>query len=511
MKNIIRRALALFICVLVLTSVYLPVASKEDGTSFDDVKSTHWFYDAVTYVASNEIMVGMKENIFAPNVSFTRAMTVQVLSQISGDDLSVYTDTDFPDVPDNAWFKKAVAWAVDKEIVVGINGMFKPYDDVTREQLSRMIHQFAVKYEITNMFPSGNEGADSFADAKKIGAWAKADMDWTVDNGIITGMGNNTLSPKGTATRAQAAQIFYYLHYMKTEKVLPPDTTDYDALTVTESDTPRILCWGDSMTHGYPTFLRPLAKVPVKNYSAGGDTAEHIAMKQGALPFYATPFTIPASNDPVKVVMVDENYNVVESIADLGGSGLTPVTIAGITGMFYHRYEDDGECYYFKRTESNPQNEIKVTRLTRIVTSGMKDQKTGDIHIIFSGPSNGYKYDEAYKLIETQQRMIDDIGHDKYLIISLTSLYYLPQIWEFNADLAEYYGDHFLDFRTYLLEHGLEDAGITPTEQDLADLAIGEIPSSFRSDEEHGNDIYNELLAQQIYKRLVELGYLEAA
>ncbi len=509
MKNIIRRALVLCLCVLMLISVYIPVVSKEDVTSFNDVKPTHWFYDAVTYVASNGLMVGMKENTFAPNVKFTRAMTVQVLSQLSGDDLSEYTDTDFPDVPKNAWFKQAVAWAVDKEIVVGIDGYFNPNDYVTREQLARMIHQFAIKYEITNIFPAGDEGADSFADAKKIGAWAKANIDWAVDNGIITGMGNNTLSPKGTATRAQAAQLFYFLHYMKTEGVLPPDTTDYDALTVQESDSPRILCWGDSMTQGYPTKLRPLAQVPVKNYSAGGDTAEHIAMKQGALPFYVTPFTIPASNEPVKVVMVDENYNVVESIADLGGSGLTPVTIAGITGKLYHRYEDDGECYYFERS-GEAKEEVKVTRLTRIVTSGMRDQKTGDIHIIFSGPSNGYKYDEAYKLIETQERMIEDIGHDKYVIISLTSLYYLPQLWEFNADLAEHYGDHFLDFRTYLLEHGLEDAGLTPTEQDLKDLAIGEIPSSLRADEEHGNDYYNQLLAEQVYKKLLELGYLEA-
>ena len=502
-------------CILAVT-MFIPsfsVTKKADVTSFGDVKESAWYYDAVTYVAENGIMVGMKENTFGPNVKFTRAMAVQMLSTLSGDDLSGYTKPDFPDVSESSWFMKAVAWSVDKGIVVGIDGKFKPNDYVTREQLARMIHQFALKYEITNMFACGPETSDGFADAAKIGTWATEDINWAVYNGIISGVGNNKLDPRGTATRAQAAQIFYYLHYMKTDSVLPPDTTDYDALTVQESDKPRILCWGDSMTQGYPAKLRPLAGVSVKNYSAGGDTAEHIAMKQGALPFYATPFTIPASNEPVKVVMVDENYQVVESIADLGNTGLSPITIAGVTGKLYHRYEGDGECYYFERTGAATE-EVKVNRLTRIVTSGMRDQRTGDIHIIFSGPSNEYNYDEAYKLIETQERMIEDIGHDRYIIISLTSLYYMPQIWEFNEDLAEHYGEHFLDFRTYLLEHGFEDAGITPTEEDLADQAKGEIPACFRAndgeDMEHGNDIYNQLLAEQVYAKLLELGYLEA-
>lgn len=523
MKNIISKLTALTLALLMVTSVMIPSVAKET-ISFTDVKETHWFYKAVNYTVEKGLMVGMGEGIFNPNVKFTRAMTVQVLSQLSGDDLSGYTVSEFPDVKPEHWFSKAVCWAVDKGIVAGIDGKFKPNDYVTREQLARMIHQFAVKYNITNKFPAGPNTADGFADAKYIGAWAKDDVEWAVYNGVITGVGNEKLDPKGTATRAQAAQLFYTLHFMKTDSVLPPDTKDFDAITVKESDAIQIFCWGDSMTAGgYPEELRDYAfahgygnrEFKVYNYGAGGDTAEHVAMKQGAMPMYVAPFKIPADKTPVRIYLYDENYELVVSLADLGTKGLSPVTIAGQKGQISHKYDEDGnDEYYFARQGSGKFEEVYVDRLTRVVTNGMITPDKDDFHVIFTGPSNEYNYDEADKLIKTQQRMVDDIGTDNYIIISLTCLYYMPQIWEFNEDLAEYWGDHFLDFRTYVLTDGMDDAiaqGLieAATEQDLADIAKGEIPESMRSDVEHGNHVYNTLLGQQVYKKLVEMGYIE--
>ncbi len=508
MKKIFRSILAFCLAALIAATTFVPVMAKDDITSFSDVKEGAWYYDAVTYVAGKGIMVGMKENTFGPNVKFTRAMAVQMLSTLSGDDLSGYAKPDFPDVSESSWFMRAVAWGVDKEIVVGIDGNFKPNDYVTREQLARMIHQFAQKYEIENIFACGPETADEFDDSGKIGAWAKENINWAVYNGIISGVGNNKLDPRGTATRAQAAQIFYYLHYMKTNGFLPVDTSDYDAITTVESENPRIMCWGDSMTAGYPKHLRTLAKTITRNYSENGEIAEYIAMKQGAIPFYVEPFTLPASKEPTRVELLGEDFTDLGPIGFNGNNGLSPVYINGVVGNLYFSKDDD--CHYFVRQDPTPLKEIEISRVTRVVTRAMSDRQTSDIHVIFSGPSNEYSYDEAHKLIEVQQRMIDHLGTDRYIIISLTSLYYMPQIWEFNEDLAEYHGEHFLDFRSYAIEHGLEDMGIVPTEADLENIAKGEIPASLLSDYEHGNEYFNILLAQQVYKRLLELGYLEA-
>ena len=47
----------------------------------------------------------------------------------------------------------------------------------------------------------------AFADADLVSAYAKDAVIWAVETGLLQGMGNDTISPKGTATRAQAAQI----------------------------------------------------------------------------------------------------------------------------------------------------------------------------------------------------------------------------------------------------------------------------------------------------------------
>lgn len=91
----------------------------------------------------------------------------------------------------------------------------------------------------------------------------------------------------------------------------------------------------------------------------------------------------------------------------------------------------------------------------------------------------------------------------------MTSLERMPDIADINAALAEEWGDNFLDIRSYFLTEGLEAAGITPTEEDLANIERGEIPASLLSDGLHGNDHFYRLLAEQVYQKIIDLGYVE--
>jgi hypothetical protein len=47
----------------------------------------------------------------------------------------------------------------------------------------------------------------TFRDADQVSNYAKVPMIWAVDKGVINGMGDGTLAPQETATRAQVAQI----------------------------------------------------------------------------------------------------------------------------------------------------------------------------------------------------------------------------------------------------------------------------------------------------------------
>lgn len=497
MKSIIIKLSALLLVVIMACAAIVPVVADEPNTTFTDVADSKWYAKAVKYVAENRLMTGTAEGVFSPGVEFTRAMTVQVLSQLSGDDLSGYTSTDFADVPAGKWYTVAVAWAADKGIAAGDGYNFNPYASVTREQLALMIYQFAVKYVIVNDYAAGPENTDGFADADKIHYWAKEGINWAVYNGLLAGVGNDELDPTGTATRAQAAQIFYNLHYMKVNSILPPDTTDFDALTIDESDSTRVFVWGDSMSQGYVEDLSDLLPgIPCRNFASGGELCEHIAMKTGAMPLYVTPFTIPTAKEKVKIELLGENLKPVESLADWDTNGLSPVTIAGVKGHI--GYYSDEDAYYFTRSDKAPYEAVEVTRLTRVISLGMSTMKTGDIHVICA-------YDEFNDIdtyINVLRRTVNRIGTDRYVFLVYPYL-------DYGEALIEEFGDHVIDVHTYFMTQALADAGIEPTEEDLENIADGRLPASLRSDDEHGNGIYDALLAKLVKKKLVELGFVE--
>ena len=498
MKKRLSRSVVIALAILMaLSALPLYAADNAPVAGFRDVTENKWYAEAVAYVAEKELMTGTSATTFDPSVTLTRAMTVQILAQIAGADLSAYTETPFTDVPAGKWYTSSVAWANENEIATGISDdTFGYKNPVTREQLALMICKFAEKYEIVNLFPTPTENADGFADADKIHSWAKEGVDWAVKYGMISGMGNGNLDPRGTATRAQAAQIFYNLDYLKNNSYLPPDTSDADAVTVEESDKTRFFCWGDSHTQGYDDDLREaLPGQIVRSYASGGDLGEHVAMKMGAMPLYVDPFVIPAAKQTVKIVLRGENLQPVDSLADLGTEGLSPVTICGVKGHI--SYNGDEDAFYFTRSDNAPYEEITVSRLTRVVTKGMSDLKTGDVHIICAFDEN----EDIDKYIEMLHRMIDYTASNKYVILVY------PYANYGEALIAEF-GDHVVDTHTYFMTQALEDAGIEPTEQDLEDIANSYVPESLRSDSEHGNSIFNELLTNLIVAKLTELGYI---
>ena len=493
-----KKITALIAALLVVFTAFPFYAADNAGVAgFKDVTENKWYAEAVAYVAENGLMTGTSETAFGPSVTLTRAMTVQILAQIAGADLTTYTKTDFVDVPEGKWYTSSVAWASENGIAEGISDdTFGYKNPVTREQLALMIYKFAAKYEIINKFSTPTENADGFADADKIHGWAKEGVDWAVKYGMISGMGDNMLDPRGTATRAQAAQIFYNLDYLKDNSLLPPDTSDADAVTVGEAGKTRFVCWGDSHTQGYDDDLREaLTGQIVRSYASGGDLCEHVAMKMGAAALYVDPFVIPAAKQSVRIVLRGEDLEPVDSLADLGTEGLSTAVIGGVKGHI--SYNEDEDAYYFTRADNAPYEETAVNRITRVITKGMSDLKKSDVHIICA-------YDE-YENIDTYvdmlHRMIEATESDKYVILVYPYANY-------GEALTAEFGEHVVDTHTYFMTQALTDAGIEPTEQDLEDIANSYVPESLRSDDEHGNSIFNKLLTDLIVSKLTELGYI---
>ncbi len=171
---------------------------------FTDVKPGSWYYDSVKYVFENGLMQGTSSTRFDPHGTMTRAMLAQVLFNLAGDESSSYP-CPFTDVPRDSWYAKAVSWAAWCELVNGVTSTeFKPNDPVTREQMVTIFYRFANALQLDT---SGRADLSGYEDDQKISGYATDAFSWAVEAGIINGVTDTKLDPKGLSNRAQVATV----------------------------------------------------------------------------------------------------------------------------------------------------------------------------------------------------------------------------------------------------------------------------------------------------------------
>ncbi len=175
-------------------------------TPFADVVEKSWYEDAVAYVFDQKMMVGTSADRFSPELTTSRAMIVTILWRLEGSPAAA-ADAGFTDVVADAWYGSAVAWASGKGIVNGMgDGIFAPDAPITREQMAAILYRYAGTKGL-NVQAAGDLSA--FSDVATVSPYAVEAMAWANGVALINGMGDGVLAPQGSATRAQAATIFY--------------------------------------------------------------------------------------------------------------------------------------------------------------------------------------------------------------------------------------------------------------------------------------------------------------
>lgn len=178
---------------------------------YTDLDANAWYAESVHFALVNGLFVGFGDGTFRPEAALSRAMVATVLYRQAGSPAVTGTST-FPDLKDD-WYADAVAWAQEAKVVIGDDkGLFRPDDDVTREEMVTMLYRFAASQ---NMDTTTTGDLSSFTDASSVQSYATEPMTWAVGNGIILGMGNNELAPRESATRAQFAAITARLAALK--------------------------------------------------------------------------------------------------------------------------------------------------------------------------------------------------------------------------------------------------------------------------------------------------------
>jgi len=160
----------------------------------------------VDYAANNGLFSGTGKDTFSPDTAMTRGMFVTVLGRKSGVPDTDPTSTSFSDVKTTDWFAPYVEWAAANGIVSGVGGgKFDPNVKISREQMATILYRYAQKTGNTTTVDESRYKA--FSDTAKVSGYAVQGMKWATTHGILNGS-DGKLDPKGTATRAQVAQVF---------------------------------------------------------------------------------------------------------------------------------------------------------------------------------------------------------------------------------------------------------------------------------------------------------------
>ena len=174
------------------------------GASFVDMLETDWFYQSVATAYERGWITGTSANTFSPYMTASRGMFVTVLHRIAGEP-SAGDNSYFSDVPLDEYYAAAAAWAAEHGIISGYgDGRFGPADNLTREQIVIILHNYA---NLIGMDTTGRNELTQFTDLDQLSAGAQQAMSWANAVGLISGKGNGILDPAGSATRAEMAAL----------------------------------------------------------------------------------------------------------------------------------------------------------------------------------------------------------------------------------------------------------------------------------------------------------------
>lgn len=196
-----KRALSALLSVALCAAMCVPALAA--GPTFSDVPASHWAYTAIEKAAGNGMVAGVGDGKYAPNGTITGGQLLAMLTRhFCPEDI----ETD-PIVLSQAghsgrWYSGNLYAALKHGYLDGIDPTEIDLDaPCTREQMVTILYNVAGR-PVTN-----TSALAQFNDRGQVAAYAVNGFSWAVSNKVVSGTSNTTLSPRGTATRAQVAVI----------------------------------------------------------------------------------------------------------------------------------------------------------------------------------------------------------------------------------------------------------------------------------------------------------------
>ena len=187
-------------------AVTTPNTNTNYKPDFQDLDSVEWARTAINGLAMRGMISGRDQYTFDPNANITRAEYCQILMGAINA-LNAIGESTFSDVPSTAWYYNAVSVASQLGIVSGYgDGNFGPNDLITRQDMALMTYKTA---KIMNKSLEPVNAEITFEDSHEISDYAFEAVMTLQKAGIINGMTDTTFEPHSNATRAQSAKVIF--------------------------------------------------------------------------------------------------------------------------------------------------------------------------------------------------------------------------------------------------------------------------------------------------------------
>ena len=176
-------------------TVYYCGGDAPSGTGFLDVAPGAYYEDAVRWAQTAGVTKGLSDYAFGPGRSCTRAQAVTFLWRAMGSPEAGDSAGRFRDVPEGAYYRAAVSWAVEQGVTQGVSAnAFGPGEPCTRAQIVTFLHRAAGAPAVSGSLP--------FSDVSQ-GDYYAAAVKWAVQQGITQGASAGAFQPGEPCTRAE--------------------------------------------------------------------------------------------------------------------------------------------------------------------------------------------------------------------------------------------------------------------------------------------------------------------
>lgn len=271
----------------------------------------------------------------------------------------------------------------------------------------------------------------------------------------------------------------------------------------------KVAAFGDSLTAAgwIDTVVEPALGVTCTNLGRAGYGSTDIAVRQGGITLKLSLKNnqIPASGDTEATVIYPTDGFSPYVDTEFGG------TINGIDCVLRH----DVNTNAWTLTRTSTGSVINIPNSVEFIHAAPKLFEN-QVQILWMGRNNVGPSNFHDVVTRNMQGCVERLRpyNKRYVVVSVTNASYEPigtqnydAIINLNAAFAEKYGERYFDLRKYLIEKGLSDAGITPTEADLVAISEDRIPPSIMNDAVHPNEIGYEVVGNAILNFIKNKGW----